>query len=205
MGRIPRPLGAGLCYHVRVQCNNKAFRFHSNDDFERYVFLLDECRQRLGFLLHHYVIMSTHVHLILSTPGPTLLNKVMHAINQKYAYDYHKRHKRHGHFWINKYGCSIIDTDTYALTCMRYFDRNPMRAKIATSPEDWPWSSYSYYAFGKSRIHINTHESYLGLANEDRVRRIYYRDFVTTLLPSDEVRDQKLIRQGILPQRRQKL
>lgn len=194
-------MGDGLCYHVRVQCNNKAFRFQSDIDFERYLFLLDECRQRLGFLLHHYVIMSTHVHLILSTPGPALLDKVMHAINQKYAYDYHKRYKRHGHFWVNKYGCSIIDTDTYALTCMRYLDRNPMRAKIVTTPGDWRWSSYSYYAFGKSQINIDAHASYLGLARDDRTRRIFYRDFVATLLSGDEARDGKLIRQALFPQR----
>lgn len=204
MGRTPRPLGVGLCYHVRVRCNNKAFRFQTDEDFERYVILLDECRHRLGFLLHHYVIMSTHVHLILSTPGPTLLDKAMRAINQKYAYDYHKRYKRHGHFWVNRYACSIVDTDAYALTCMRYLDRNPVRAEIVQSPKDWRWSSHSFYAFGNSQIHIDTHPSYVGLANDERTRKIFYRDFVAMLLPSDELRDQRLIRQSMLSHNRKK-
>lgn len=194
MSWIPRPLGENLCYHVRVQCNNKAFRFQGDDDFARYLELLDNTRNRLGFLLHHYTLMHTHVHLIITTPGPVLLNRIMQSINGDYARDYHKRYSRHGHFWINSYRCSLIDTDSYALTCMRYLDRNPIRAGITQLPEEWPWSGYSYYALGKSAFHLTAHPSYIGIASTDTARRALYCKFVRELFPTDEAREKKIIR-----------
>lgn len=199
MSRYPRPLGEGLCYHVRMQCNNKAFRFQLEEDFHQYLNILDESRAKLKFLLHHYVIMHTHVHLILTTPGPALLDQVMRRINQSYAYNYHKRHMRYGHFWTNDYKCSVIDTDKYALACMRYLDRNPIRAGIVQNPQDWRWSAYQHYALGCSEIVVNSHPSYLGIAFQNEVRMGFYRDFVCTLLPGDEEKEQGLMRQRLHP------
>ncbi|MBI4367256.1 MAG: transposase [Deltaproteobacteria bacterium] len=190
---LRRPLGEGLCYHVRVQCNNRAFRFRDDVDFQRYLDTVAEAKIRTGCLLHHYALMHTHVHLILTTPGPVLLDQVMKRINQKYARDYHRRHGRIGHFWMNGYRCSVIDTDTYALACMRYLDRNGLRAGLVQHPREWPWSAYEYYAYGGVSGVIDPHPSYLGLAEEGSVRQYTYRNFVETLLPSDEMRERKSI------------
>lgn len=194
---IARPLGEGLCYHVRVQCNNREFRFASTEDFERYLNLLTRLKGKLGFYLHHFVLMHTHVHLIISTPGPVLLNRIMQQINHQYAVDYHRRHLRSGHFWINAYRCSIIDTDNYALTCMRYLDRNPVRAGIVGHPQEWPWSAYRCYAEGLELPLINTHPSFLQIADTQEARQREYRRFVEKLLPSDEVREKEWINQAL--------
>lgn len=190
----PRKLGEGLCYHVRVQCNHKAFYFEGNEDFERYLFLLSNLKIKLGFVLHHYVLMSTHVHLILTTPGPVLLSRIMQRINHLYALDYHKRHARQGHFWINSFRESVIDSDSYALTCMRYLDRNPVRAKIVQSPDLWPWSSHIYYANGTPNPLIDPHPSYIGLSSRPTTRQSLYQKFVHQLFPTDEQREQIIIR-----------
>lgn len=192
----PRPLGQNLCYHVRVQCNNRAFHFADDADFGRYLDILDDCRHRLQFHLHHYVIMNTHVHLMITTPGPFLLNHVMHQLNRRYALDHHKRHLRSGHFWLNGYRCSVVDTDAYALACMRYIDRNPMRAGIVKTPKDWPWSSHRYYTYGDSKIALTPHPTYLGLARIASKRCELYQQFVSNLLPGDEARERKMIRTG---------
>lgn len=203
MGRPPRILGEGLCYHVRVQCNYKAFFFDKEDDFSRYLGIAQEVKSKTGFLLHHYVVMNTHVHLIVTTPGPALLDTVMRLINHRYAMNYHKRYRRRGHFWIGSYGASVIDTDTYALACMRYLDRNPLRAKMVDDPKLWSWSSHRYYAFGDPNPLITSHPSYLGLANDAVTRQKFYHRFVHSLLPSDEARDRLLIRHGVGPKRQQ--
>lgn len=194
---IPRPLGEGLCYHVRVQCNNRAFRFSNGADFSRYLEILDETKHRLDFLLHHYVLMHTHVHLIVTTPGPALLNHVMRMLNQRYALDYHKRHHRYGHFWMNGYRCSVIDTDAYALVCMRYLDRNPLRAGLVTDVDAWKWGSHQYYAAGIAEDRIVPHPSYLGIGQHPDERRRQYRNFVGSLFPSDEMREREYIRKAL--------
>ena len=194
---IPRPLGSNLCYHVRVQCNNRAFRFETSSDFEHYLDLLTDIKQRCGFLLHHYALMSTHVHLIVTTPGPILLDRIMQSLNRRYARNYHKRNNRSGHFWMHGYRCSVIDTDTYALACMRYLDRNAIRAKLVTDPSEWPWCTHQFYAFGTPNALLTVHEAYLGLASDPSTRCAIYRDFVMGLLPSDETREGVLIQEAL--------
>lgn len=204
MGRPPRILGENLCYHVRVQCNYNAFFFGEDEDFSRYLDIIQEVKLKTGFLLHHYVLMNTHVHLILTTPGPTLLDSIMRLINHRYAIDYHKRYRRHGHFWIGSYGASIIETDNYALACMRYLDRNPLRAKMVTDPKLWQWSSHCYYALGEANPLITPHVSYLGLANDMVTRQKFYHGFIHSILPSDETRDRLIIRHSIGLKRKKK-
>lgn len=197
MGWIPRPLGPNLCYHVRVQCNNRAFRFEATSDFERYLDVLLTARKKLTFLLHDFTIMHTHVHLIITTPGPVLLDRTMQVINHHYAIDYHRRYHRMGHFWMHGYRCSVIDTDTYALTCMRYVGRNAPRAGFVKHPADWPWCGYSFYACGDTTYPLDPHPSYLGLADTPTKRQEIFRDFVETCLPSDEMRDKELIHHSL--------
>ena len=190
---IPRPLAPNLCYHVRILCNNHAFRFETTADYARYLELLFAAKKHRRFLLHHFTLMSTHVHLIITTPGPLLLNRIMQYINREYALDYHRRHTRTGHFWMNGYRCAVIDTDAYALTCMRYLDRNPMRAGLVTEPGQWQWSAHNYYAHGEQIYPLDAHESYIALGNDNGSRQIHYRDYVMGLLPSDEARDRESI------------
>ncbi len=197
MGWIPRPLGPDLCYHVRVQCNNRAFRFEEISDFERYLEILLSVRKKFTFLLHDFTIMHTHVHLVLTTPGPILLDRIMQVINQHYALDYHRRHHRAGHFWMHGYRCSVIDTDAYALTCMRYVGRNALRAGIVRHPAYWPWCGYSFYAYGNMTHPLDPHPSYVGLAGTPAQRQVVFRDFVETYLPCDETREKALIQHSL--------
>ncbi|MBI4367319.1 MAG: transposase [Deltaproteobacteria bacterium] len=194
----PRQLGPHLCYHVRVQCNNRAFRFESVSDFQQYLAILFTARDEQKFLLHHFMLMHTHVHLLITTPGPIFLDRIMQRINHRYAIDYHTRHQRTGHFWMHGYRCAIVDSDRYALACMRYLDRNPIRAGVVTDPSEWPWSGHRFYAFGDREYLLDSHESYLGMANEQGTRQSYYRTFCLQHLPADDVREQKTIRQAMV-------
>lgn len=202
MAWIPRPLGPNLCYHVRVQCNNRAFRFQTTEDFERYLAIVFETKTKHAFLFHHFALMHTHVHLILTTPGPVLLDRIMHRINRHYSLDYHRRYQRSGHFWMNGYRCAVIDSDRYALTCMRYVDRNAPRAGIVAKPEEWPWCAYSFYGYGSPNIPLDPHPSYIGIAEEPGARQIWYREFVSALLPCDESREKETICSALRPYNR---
>lgn len=198
MGKVPRPLGNGLCYHIRSQCNNKAFRFETEDDFKIYLDLLAKVKRDFNLQIHAYNIMNTHSHIIGSTPGPYLLDEIMYHLNKTYSIDYNKRHERSGHFWMGPYRCSVIDSDEYALTCMRYIDRNPIRAGITKDPAEWSWSSYSYYGSGKTNDIITPLPSYLSLAGNSQKRYSFYKKFVLSIFPSDEKRDQERIKKELI-------
>lgn len=192
MGRVSRLQESGLHYHVIARCNNRAFRFETDEDFELYLELLRLFRKKHQFKLFNYELMNSHVHLFLEPSHTLSLGKTMHAIHWRYANDYNRRKQRQGHFWMDRYKSLPVDTDEHALTLMRYINRNPVRAGMTSRPGEWKYSGYRFYAFGESNDLLESHPTYLGLAPEEETRRRFYREFVSQVLPGEERRDPSL-------------
>lgn len=192
MGRVPRLQASELHYHVIVRCNNRAFLFETDDDFEIYLGFLQLVRKRHRFTLFNYELMHSHVHLFLQ-PSPTFsLSRTMHAINKGFSLHYNKRRDRKGHFWIDRYKNIPVATDEHALTLMRYINRNAVRAGIAQKPGDWKWSGYRCYAFGETNDLLELHPSYLALNSNAGVRQREFRKYVCQIVPGEDQRQNKM-------------
>jgi len=186
MGRPPRILGEGITYHVIGNCNNGEFLFKEAQDFALFLKLLRMSKEKFGFELNSYNLIQSHVHLILRTNSQAFLDVIMHWLCHGYAEIYNKIHKRKGHFWRDRYKAKIIDSDLYGLACLRYIHRNSLDAGIVSRVEDWPWSCYTFYVAGHENSLITPLPSYLGLAEEDHVRRKIYKKWVETPFLSKE-------------------
>ncbi|MBI1909459.1 MAG: transposase [Deltaproteobacteria bacterium] len=186
MGRLPRIQENQLHYHIIVRCNNEAFHFETKEDFERYLNTLSFFKKRHRFKLYNYVLMNSHVHLLLQPSEKTPLQETMHLINWNYAKDYNQRKNRKGHFWLDRYTSIPVQTDLYALSLMRYMDRNPIRAGIIKKPDNWQWGGYRFYAFGEPNSILDSHVSYLALGSKDKIRQENYKNFVTMILPGED-------------------
>ncbi len=191
--RPPRIIGQNICYHVRIQCNNKEFRFGNESDFQLYENILLRYSKKLGFQLYNYVLMHSHVHLIINIINDFTIDRVMRSINQVFSFQYNRQKKRTGHLWMAPYKSSIIDGEGYALCCMRYFDRNPVRAGIVDHPKNWRWGSYNHYAYGQPNPLIISNPSYIGLDDTDAKRQEKYRKFIEQIMPSEEAKDKEWI------------
>ncbi len=189
MGRPPRIQESSLHFHIIVRCNNEAFHFQEEEDFQLYLDLLGWVKKRHGFHLYNYELMNSHVHLLLKPSFSKPLAETMLLINWKYALQYNQRKKRKGHFWMQRYTSMPVETDRYALTLMRYINRNPIRAGMVEKPGDWQWSGYHFYAFGEPNPLLEPHPSFLMLGSNDAFREKSYRDFVEQLLPSEDHRE----------------
>ncbi|MEO6697717.1 MAG: addiction module toxin RelE, partial [Gammaproteobacteria bacterium] len=55
---------------------------------------------------------------------------------------FNRRHKKVGHLFQGRYKAILVERDSYLLELARYLVLNPVRAKIVTSPQRYPWSSY---------------------------------------------------------------
>lgn len=189
----PRTIGKNICYHVRVQCNNKEFRFETSSDFHLYEEMVQRYQKKYGFHLYNYVLMHTHVHLIVNVINDFTIDRIMRSINQVFSFKYNRIKNRFGHLWISPYRSSVVDGDEYALCCMRYLDRNPVRAGIVTTPTHWRWGGFNYYAYGKENPLITPLPLYLDWAKEKFERNEKYKQFVEQILPSDAKRDKEWI------------
>ena len=134
MARKPRVEYDGAFYHVIVRGNQRQRTFHDDQDRISYLERLEHYRQRYGFRLFAYVLMSNHVHLLLETKSVPL-SKIMQGIQFSYTQRYNRRHRKVGHLFQGRYKAILCDRDAYLLELVRYIHLNPGRLKVPVDPE----------------------------------------------------------------------
>ncbi len=96
-------------------------------------------------------------------------------------------YRRTGTLWEGRYKATLIDSESYLLTCSRYIELNPVRAGIVVHPDDYAWSSYRTHAHGQPDTLIRDHPLYLALGDTDSTRQEAYRALFKVQLDSATV------------------
>lgn len=96
MGRPVRIEYPGALYHITSRGNEKKEIFLADEDRTKFLNILSDYHERYGILVHAYVLLDNHYHLILETPRGNLL-KVMHGINGSYTGYFNRKYRRVGH------------------------------------------------------------------------------------------------------------
>ena len=148
MARPLRISYPGAFYHVTSRGNEQKVIFKSKKDREKFLEYLESALKRYDAVIHAYCLMSNHYHLLLETPSGNL-SKIMAHINGAYTTYFNVKRDRFGHLFQGRYKAILIEADEYAMELSRYIHLNPVRAKIVELPEEYEWSSYSYYIGNK--------------------------------------------------------
>lgn len=141
---MARPLRlefSGAIYHVFARGNRREAIYLDDADRERFLELLGSVCDRFDWVVHAYCLMSNHYHLLLETRDANL-SRGMRQLNGVHTQQFNRRHGRVGHLFQGRYGAILVQRGTYLLELTRYVVLNPVRARIAQTAGDWPWSSY---------------------------------------------------------------
>jgi putative transposase len=160
MARKPRFSLPGIPQHVIQRGNNREPCFYAEDDYYRYLNDLKEALGRNDCRLHAYVLMTNHVHLLLTPMSEHGVSHLMQDVGRKYVRHINHTYRRSGTLWEGRYKASLIDSEVYLLTCMRYIELNPLRANMVAHPGEYRWSSYACNANGKDNALIIPHPLY---------------------------------------------
>lgn len=144
MGRPLRIEYAGALYHITSRGNERRRIFLGDADRMKFLKILEDYHDRYGILIHSYVLMDNHYHLILETPKGGLL-KVMHGLNGGYTGYFNRKYGRVGHLFQGRYKAILVEKDSYLIPLSRYVHLNPVRARVVQRPEKYRWSSYPGY------------------------------------------------------------
>ena len=134
----------GAFYHITSRGNEKKAIFRGTEDFARFLAAISRANERYGILVHAYVLMTNHYHLLIETPSPSLTAS-LHDLNTAYTNYFNRKYNRVGHLFQGRYRCILVEKDAYLLELSRYLHLNPVRAGIVQRPEDYRWSSYRSY------------------------------------------------------------
>lgn len=170
--------------HIVTRCNNKENLFKGEICFIKYKDVIKKCKEKYGFLLHDYAIMTNHVHLIIGLFATENISKIMHSIDRWYARWYNEYYERKGHFWEDRFYGELIKDDTQLLATMRYIDLNPVRAGLCKDPAEWPHSGASFYLKGTKDNLLDVPEIYKNLGDNGKSRQKTY----SYLFPSNLTR-----------------
>ncbi len=176
MPRLPRFVLPGHPQHVIQRGNNRQVIFQAEDDYRFYLEKLKDAADKHQCDIHTYVLMTNHVHLLVTPHNESGLSKMMQMLGRYYVQYYNHSYRRTGSLWEGRYKATLIDTEIYLLTCMRYIELNPVRAQgLAEHPGDYPWSSYRYHALGESDDLLTPHREYKRLGRTAAERQSSYR------------------------------
>jgi putative transposase len=193
MARLPRFVIAGQPQHVIVRGNNREPIFYADEDYQFYLDKLGQACLKHRCDLHAYVLMTNHVHLLITPRSEEGLGKLMQMIGRYYVQYFNYSYRRTGTLWEGRYKATLIDSEQYLLTCYRYIELNPVRAEgMVDAPEAYPWSSYQHNALGAENSLITPHDEYINLARSPEGRQQAYRglfDNHLTLKTLTEIRE----------------
>jgi putative transposase len=176
MPRKPRFNLVGIPQHVIQRGNNREPCFYAEEDYRRYLNDLQESAVKFDCPIHAYVLMTNHVHLLVTPMEPHGISQMMQALGRRYVYYVNITYKRTGTLWEGRYKSSLVDSNSYLLTCMRYIELNPVRASMVDHPGEYKWSSYGSNAQGYEDLLIEAHPLYTVLGETATKRQEVYRE-----------------------------
>lgn len=143
MPRNARTDVGGEVYHVINRANGRMQIFNNPEDYSLFEQLLLETKELIDMRILAYTLMPNHWHLILFPKKDGDLGTFMHCVSNAHTRKVHAKTQTNGsgHLYQGRYKSFLVDSDSYFLTLLKYVERNPVRARLALSCEDWKWGS----------------------------------------------------------------
>ena len=140
MGRLIHRTQPGWTYFVTTKSWENTFWFQAVRAAEVVVNKMLEYRDKGNYLLHGFVLMPNHLHLIL-TPTSVSLEKCMQLIKGGSSFEIHKLRGSRTEIWQSGFHESRVrDFAGYRIKA-DYVRFNPVTAKLVEKPEDWRYGS----------------------------------------------------------------
>jgi len=177
MARLPRIVIPNQPLHIMHRGNNHQDIFKSDDDMFRIKDDIKESLLKTQCKLHSYVIVTNHLHLLLTPSDKEQLAIFMQSMANRYVRYFNAKYKRTGTIWEGRYKSCIVDSENYLFTLHKYIEMNPIKADMVGNIEDYKWSSYPHNALGIKDGLITEHLLYKRLGKESSLRCKNYKSF----------------------------
>ncbi len=179
MPRKPRFFLPNVPVHMMIRGNNQQAVFADADDFFAYKSWLREASESLDCHIHAYVLMSNHIHLLVSANQTSHLSKLSQAVGRRYVPYFNHKYGKSGTLWEGRFKATSIDSENYLMACYRYIELNPVRALMVTDSQYYEWSSYHANALGKKDTLVTPHALYNRLGKNKASRVMAYKALVS--------------------------
>jgi putative transposase len=192
MARLPRLNLPDIPQHVVQRGNNRQVSFFCEKDYRVYLDKLKDYAKKYQVEVHAFVLMTNHVHLLMTPLTEKGISQLMQALGRYYVRYINTSHNRTGTLWEGRFRSTLVDSERYFLLLSRYIELNPVRAGMVEHPAEYSWSSYHHNALDKQIALLTPHPCYLALGNSLTKRKQAYQALFQQHIPDlslTEIRD----------------
>jgi REP-associated tyrosine transposase len=151
MPRTARASVGGICYHVLNRGNGRRQVFRKEGDYAAFERAMAHACIEVPMRVLGWCLMPNHFHLVVWPESDGDLSRWMHWLLNTHVRRYHRHYHDSGHIWQGRFKAFPIEQDAHLLTVLRYGERNPVRAQLVRSAEEWLWSSARCWQDGNER------------------------------------------------------
>lgn len=195
MARLARLAVSGHVHHVLQRGNNRQAIFADDEDYRRMLALIAEYAAREKVVVHAYVLMENHFHLLVTPSTSNGLSVMMQSVGRRYVQYFNRRHQRSGTLWEGRYRATLLQPERWLISSKIFMDLNPVRSGVVPRALDYQWSSHGHYVGHRVDKLVTPHALYWQLGNTPFAREARYAELVTHGLTS---RQQSDLVEGIL-------
>jgi putative transposase len=132
----------GDLHHITFSCVRHRPLLGTPEARDVFLALLERTRENYAMNVYGYVVMPTHVHLLVAEPEKALLSVAMQILKQRFS-----KTRPEEFVWEPRYYDFNVRTEEKRLEKMVYIHKNPVRDGLVTKPDQWRWSSFRSYAY----------------------------------------------------------
>lgn len=175
MARLPRLVVPNQPHHIIQRSHDHLAAFRDEADFQAFLNFLREAARLFRVAVHAYVLMPDQIHVLATPQDETGLARLMQWVGRQYVPYFNTRYSRSGALWQGRYRATVIEAETYFLSCCRFIELKPVHSGIVVSPSEYRWSSFGHHAGLKPDPVITDHPTFWALGNTPFDREAAYR------------------------------
>jgi REP element-mobilizing transposase RayT len=146
MPRSARQESSTGIYHIMLRGINQQIIFNDEEDYQKFLEILKNCKIISEFELYAYCLMNNHIHILIKVNKESL-SQIVKRIGVRYVYWYNWKYYRRGHLFQDRYKSEAVEDDRYFLSVLRYIHQNPLKAGIVKNISEYEYSSFKEYLY----------------------------------------------------------
>ncbi|MCR5107129.1 MAG: transposase [Lachnospiraceae bacterium] len=140
-------------YHIILRSVNQHIIFEEDFDYQKFLFVLSDCKKKYDVKIYAYCLMDNHIHLLIYSSRDDL-SVFFQSLGTRFVRWYNSKYSRSGHLFQDRFHSVAIESDTAFLSALTYIHNNPVKANIIRYPSEYRWSSYNAYYGAKNPLVI---------------------------------------------------
>ena len=174
MPRKPRIFSPTGIYHIILRSINQHIIFEEDDDYQKLLYILSDCKRTFDIDIYAYCLMDNHIHLLINSTEDHLAS-FFQSLGTRFVRWYNTKYSRSGHLFQDRfYSIPVVKKQQY-LSTLAYIHNNPVKSALCRYPSEYRWSSYNAF-YGQKNPLVDTSFSFDIAGSKDLLLQYFSTD-----------------------------